>query len=191
MADGDSSGTASTGLMDDCLIISQSFEELLRNLWQVLTHLRNARLCLKPKKFQLAMRSVEYLGYVVKPEGIAADPVRDFPAPEDLKVLGSFVGLASYYQRFIPSFSKVSARLFELTKKDVPFEWSAACQSMFVSLKEAQINASVLAFPQFGNSFLLETDASGGCLGAVLAHRQEDRTTRPIAYTPTVGVTAV
>ena len=124
---------------------------------------------------------------MVTQEGIAADPkkvaaVRDFPAPEDLKALRSFVGLASYYRRFIPSFSKVAAPLFELTKKDMPFEWSAACQSAFVSLKEALMNASVLAFPQFGDSFLLETDASGVGLGAVLAQRREDGTTRPIAY---------
>ena len=135
----------------------------------------------------MVKRSVEYLGYVVTSEGIAADPkkvtaVCDFPELKDLKTLRSFVGLASYYRRFIPSLSKVAAPLFELTKKDTPFHWSASCQVAFKSLKEALTNAPVLAFPRFGDGYLLETDASGVGLGAVLAQKQDDGTTRPIAY---------
>ena len=85
-------------------------------------------------------------------EGIAADQkkveaIHDFPVPEDLKALRSFVGLASYYRRFIPGFSKVAAPLFALTKRDVPFEWSADSQQAFDSLKGALVDAPVLAFP--------------------------------------------
>ena len=92
--------------LDDILVIGQSFEEHLHNLRQVFTRLRDAGLRLKPKKCWLAMHSVEYPAYVVTPEGIAADPkkvaaVSDFPAPEDLKALRSFVGLASYFHPFL------------------------------------------------------------------------------------------
>ena len=72
------------------------------------------------------MRSVEYLGYIMSSEGISPDQtkVTSVPVPTDLKSLRSFVGLASYYRRFIPSFSRIAAPLFELTKKDVPFKLS-------------------------------------------------------------------
>ena len=173
--------------LDDILVIGKSFDEHLQNLRRVFTRLREAGLSLKPRKCRLGMHSVEYLGYVVTEAGIAADPkkvtaVCDFPIPKDLKALRSFVGLASYYRRFIPSFSRVAAPLFELTKKDMPFLWSAKCQSAFESLKQALTQAPVLTFPRFDTGFLLETDASGVGLGAVLAQEQDDGTTRPIAY---------
>ena len=70
---------------------------------------------------------VEYLGYIVSNKGVAHDPrkikaVRDFPVPSHLKDVRSFLGLASYYRRFIDGFSKVANPLFALTRKDVPFE---------------------------------------------------------------------
>ena len=173
--------------LDDILVIGKTFVEHLQNLRQVFGHLREAGLRLQPKKCHLALHSVEYLGYVVTDQGISADPrkveaIREFPTPCDLKALRSFVGLASYYRRFIPSFSKIAAPLFALTKKDAPFVWNCDCQNAFVSLKEAMTNAPVLVFPRFGSGFVLETDASGVGLGAVLAQEQPDGSVRPIAY---------
>lgn len=173
--------------LDDILVIGKSFSEHLQNLRQVLVRLREAGLCLKPKKCCLAKRQVEYLGYIVTTEGIVPDPkkvaaVRDFMVPKDLKTLRSFLGLASYYRRFISSFSKIAAPLFELTRKDTPYEWSPECQTAFSSLKHALTEAPVLAYPRFDDGFLLETDASGAGLGAVLAQKQQDETVRPIAY---------
>ena len=97
--------------LDDILVICQSFGEHLKNLGQVFTHLREAGLCLKPKKCCLVKRQLEYLSYIVSTTGRTPDPkkltaVRDYAVPVDLKALRSFVGLASNYRRFIPSFSK-------------------------------------------------------------------------------------
>ena len=89
-----------------------------------------------------------------------------------MKSLRSFTGLASYYRRFIPSFSKMAAPLFKLIKKDTPFHWDFSCDQAFQVLKEAMVNAPVLAFPQLGLGYLLETNASGAGLGAVLAQTQ-------------------
>ena len=149
--------------LDNMLVIGKTFDNHLQNLRQVFLRLRGAGLCLKPKKCRLAMRSVEYLGYIMSSEGISPDQtkVTSVPVPTDLKSLRYFVGLASYYRRFIPSFSRIAAPLFELTKKDVPFKLSKECQSAVEKLKETLTNAPVLAFPRFDTGFQLETDASG------------------------------
>ena len=162
------------------LLIGQSFGEHLKNLRQVFTRLREAGLHLKPKKCCLMKRQVEYLCYIVSTTGITPDPkkvtaVRDYAVLVDLKALRSFVGLASYYWRFIPSFSKITATLFELTKKDVPYQRSVECQAAFESLKHALTGAPVLAHSRFDVGFLLETYASGAGLAAVLPRNKKIR----------------
>ena len=79
-------------------------------------------------------------------------------------------------------FSSVANPLFTLTKKDVDFVWSEACEAAFHQLKTLLTEAPVLAFPEFDCGFLLETDASGIGLGAVLAQKQDDGTVHPVAY---------
>ena len=125
--------------------------------------------------------------YIVSPTGISADPkkvtaVHDFPPPHNVKALQSFLGLASYYRRFIPGFSVVAGPLFVLTRKNVEFEWNTACQAVFEKLKELLTRAPVLAFPLFDHGFTLDTDASGVGLGAVLSQKQDDDTLCPIAF---------
>ena len=173
--------------LDDILVMGATFAEHLVNLSRVLTRLREAGLRLKPTKCHLVQEQVEFLGHVVSATGVSADPekveaVKNYPIPTDLKKLRSFLGLASYYRRFIAQFSTVAGPLHALTHKDTPFEWSTACQSAFDTLKLLLTTAPVLAFPDFSQPFLLETDASGEGLGAVLAQRQEDQSVRPIAY---------
>ena len=107
-----------------------------------------------------------YLGFVVARDGISPDlqkveAVRSFPQPHDVKTLRSFLGLASYYRRFIHRFSVVANPLFALTRKEVEFEWSVACEEAFEKLKKLLTEAPVLAFPNFAEGFLLDTDASG------------------------------
>ena len=107
------------------------------NLAQVLLQLKQAGLRLKPKKCHLAKRKVSYLGYVISNEGISADPVKveavkSYATPTDVKQLRSFLGLASYYRRFIPSFSIVAAPLFALTRKDIVFQWDGDVRTHLV-----------------------------------------------------------
>ena len=173
--------------LDDILVMGTTFEEHLCNLRCVFDRLRDAGLRLKPSKCYLARKEVEYLGYAISDCGVAADPkkikaVKEFPTPVNLKQLRSFLGLASYYRRFICNFSKVANPLFALTKKGVVYEWTKQCQDVFERLKDLLTTSPILAFPNFSKGFLLATDASGIGLGAVLSQVQEDGSIRPIAY---------
>ncbi len=173
--------------LDDILIIGRSFEEHLMNLRQVFNRLRDAGLCLKPSKCQLARTQVVYLGHVISREGIAADPgkveaVRNYPVPKNLKQLRAFVGLASYYRRFIPDFSAVARPLHTLTRKDTPFRWTEEQRASFDNLKKLMTEAPLLVYADFTKPFILETDASKEGLGAVLAQRTDNNQVHPIAY---------
>ena len=173
--------------LDDVLVVGSTLEEHNRKLATVFQRIRDAGLRLKPKKCRFAQEEVEYLGHVVSADGVRTDPkkvdaVRNFPTPVDVKALQSFVGLASYYRRFVPGFSKIAGPLHALTKKGAPFVWSEACEVSFTKLKDLLTTALVLAFPDFRKLFILETDASGAGLGAVLAQKQEDGSVRPVAY---------
>jgi len=94
----------------------------------------------------------------------------------------SFLGLASYYRRFVPDFAKVAKPFHALTGKDVPFTWSPECQLGFDKLEELLTSSPVLAYADIKRDFIMETDASGSGLGVVLAQEQEDGLVRPIAY---------
>ena len=177
--------------LDDILVIGKTLEEHNENLRKVLDRLREAGLRLKPPKCHFVQLEVEYLGHVVSAGGVRTDPkklraVENFQTPVDVKTVRSFTGLASYYRRFIPNFSRIAAPLHELTKKDVSFVWTPECQLAFEKLKRLLTSAPVLAFPQLDQPYLLETDASGLGLGAVLAQRQEDGSVPPVTYARTL-----
>ena len=102
--------------LDDVLVLGRSMEEHLDILRQVWERLRGAGLRLKPSKCQLVRKEVEYLGFVVSAEGITTSPakvsaVKNFPVPSEVTSVRSFLGLASYYQRFIPNFSIIAGPL--------------------------------------------------------------------------------
>ena len=127
--------------LDDILIASRTFDDHLRHLREVFGRLREAGLRLKPKKCLILRNEVPYLGHVISTQGIRPDPsktekVKLFPTPRDVTTIRQFVGLASYYRRFVPGFAKIAAPLHALTKKDVPFEWTSECETAFCKLKE-------------------------------------------------------
>ena len=175
------------GYMDDILVLGDTFPKHLENLEMVLERLRKANLKLKPSKCRLVRPSVSYLGYEVSARGIATDPeklkaVQEFPVPTDLKRLRSFLGLTSYYRRFIHNYARVAQPLHNLTKKDTAYIWTEECARAFQELKCLLTSAPVLAFPDFKLPFRVETDASGIGLGAVLSQEDEEGALRPIAF---------
>ena len=117
------------------LVFGKTLEDHNQNLKKVLDRIRRAGLKLKPKKCRIAQTAVEYLGHVISAEGVQTDPkkllaVQQYPTPKDLKSLRSFIGLASYYRRFVPGFSKIAGPLHVLTRKDVDFVWTPVSDSI-------------------------------------------------------------
>ena len=173
--------------LDDILIIGKTFEDHLENVARVLDRLQEAGLKLKPSKCNFLLKQVQYLGHTISDRGISPDArkveaVKNIPKPIDLKSLRSFLGLASYYRRFIPGFSAKANPLFKLTRKNVDFFWSDDCQAAFDRLKQLLIDSPLLVFPNFSRRFVMETDASRIGLEAVLAQGVEDGTLHPVAY---------
>ncbi|GAU12466.1 hypothetical protein TSUD_229990, partial [Trifolium subterraneum] len=166
---------------DDILIYSRSWKEHLEQLASVLNMLELHSLVANKKKCQFAQGSIEYLGHVISEEGVAVDPnkiksVVQWPVPKNVKGVRGFLGLTGYYRKFIKDYGKIAKALTELTKKD-NFKWGREAQQAFEELKGKLTTAPVLALPDFTKQIIIESDASGGGIGAIL---MQDK--KPIAY---------
>ena len=108
--------------LDDIITFGSTFEETLENLTSIFDRLQSANLKLKPKKCALFQEHVSFLGHIVSHDGIRCSPekvaaVQDWPTPMSVTDVRSFIGLASYYRRFIPDFSNVAYPLTRLPQK--------------------------------------------------------------------------
>jgi len=158
---------------DDILVYSNSLEERLDHLKQVLSWLRKDQWKLKLSKCSFAQRSIAYLGHVLIAAGVSTDPtkvqaIQEWPVPSTARQLHGFLGLAGYYRKFVRNFGIIAHPLTQLLKKDVPFVWTPSQQSTFSDLQQALSSAPILALPDFSQPFHIDTDASGVGIGAVL-----------------------
>jgi len=163
--------------LDDILCYSRTIPDHLDRLRIVLTRLRNAGLKLKPSKCHLLQTSVEFLGHIVSSDGVSADPkkvhdVVDWPTPVNVHEVRAFVGLCSYYRRFIKDFAQVAAPLHALSEKNAKFVWTTECQTAFDKLQETLTTAPMLNMPSDNGTFVLDCDASNTAIGGVLSERQ-------------------
>ena len=152
--------------IDDILVCSPTFEQHLDHLKQVFQRLRDANLKLKLKKCQFARTEVPYLGHVVTKDGVKVNPaktqkIHDYPQPTSVTELKGFIGLASYYRRYVPNFSTIAAPLNALLRKATPYKWSKHCEEAFTQLKSCLSKPPVLIYPDYTQTFLLQCDASG------------------------------
>ena len=185
--------------LDDIVVFSRDIGEHLTRLETVFRKLREHGLKIEPKKCQFFGSQVNYLGHIVTAEGVTTDPakteaVKNWPTPNSLKDLRSFLGFASYYRRFVPGFAQTAKPLHQLVAElsnggksgrsrgvAVGGKWTEECQEAFSRLKGALTSAPVLAYPDYNLPFVLETDASNEGLGAVLSQEQ-DGSRKVIAY---------
>jgi len=168
--------------IDDILVYSCNEEEHVEHLRIVLSCLREHQLYAKFSKCEFWLKKVPFLGHVLSEEGISVDPAKvqevlDWKVPTSVHEVQSFLGLAGYYRRFIPEFSKISKPMTQLLQKDGKFVWTPECEEAFHKLRTLLTSAPVLAQPDIEKPFDVFCDASGIGLGCVLM--QEGRV---IAY---------
>ena len=166
---------------DDILVYSPSLVTHLAHLRMVLQVMRENTLFAKKSKCVFGTEQIEYLGHVISAQGVSTDSskisaMKEWPTPTTLKQLRGFLGLTGYYRRFIKGYADISKPLTVLLKKNA-FQWNSAAQQAFEHLKQAMVNSPVLALPNFDEEFVIETDASGFGVGAVLQQKGH-----PIAY---------
>jgi hypothetical protein len=112
------------------------------------------------------------LGHIVSHEGVKVDPnnikaMMDLLIPKTLKNLRGFLGLTGYYHKFVQNYRRIATPLTTLTKKDA-FSWTPEATKSFEQLKKVMCKAPVLTTPDFTKTFIVECDASGNGIGAVL-----------------------
>ena len=164
--------------LDDIIVFSKTFDGQLDNLRRVFERLTEAGLLLKAKKFVFFRHETSFLGHIVSKEGVKPDPakitaVMDIQMPKTVTELRSFLGLTSYYRKFVKDYAKVAKPLYDLTRPKVTWDWTESCEKAFLSLKENLIHTPILAYPDVnGSEFILDTDASSYAIGGVLSQIQ-------------------
>ena len=179
--------------LDDVIIFSKTEEEHLEQMRVVFDRFREHGLKLKPSKCEVFKTEINYLAHHVSKRGVLPskknlEAIARCPPPDTYTKVKPFVGLVGHYRRFIKGFANIAAPLYDLTsgenkdKKSEHLDLPLKAHEAFDRLKAACLQAPILAFPDFGKPFLLETDASGKGLGAVLLQKQSDGWYHPIAY---------
>ncbi|KAF5443243.1 hypothetical protein F2P56_035816, partial [Juglans regia] len=166
---------------DDILVYSTTMEQHIDHLKLVLQTLFSHSLFAKLSKCQFGVAEVDCLGHIVSGVGVKADPKKvttmvDWPTPVNTKALRGFLGLMGYYRKFIRGYGLIAAPLTALLRKN-SFKWDDKANEAFLKLKTAVSTPPVLRLPNFSQKFVIECDASGCGVGAVLMQEGQ-----PIAY---------
>lgn len=172
--------------LDDIIVVSPNFEIHLDILGKVFDRLHAAGLTVNREKCQFCRPELQYLGYIVDRQGLRVDPSKvdallKVRSPTSVSQVRSFIGMASWYRRFVPSFSSLISPLTALTKKNAKWSWTDECEKSFNQIKQHLVSAPVLTCPDFARPFKLQTDASSFGIGAVLTQDFEDGE-KPICF---------
>ncbi|GBM62395.1 Transposon Ty3-G Gag-Pol polyprotein, partial [Araneus ventricosus] len=164
--------------LDDVAIFSQSWEDHLRHLEDILDRLESAKLHIKLSKYQFAQAYVKYLGHLVgqglrQPAELKVQSIKYFPTSTTKTQVRAFLGLAGYYRRYIPEFSVITAPLTDLLKGKIrksTVDWNETCQKAFDELKDKlkEIQCYTVLISQ---NLLFQCDASNIGVGVVLANK--------------------
>ena len=173
--------------IDDILVTGATQEEHLRALDAVLTRLENANLRARMKKCSFMVPSVDYLGYRLSAEGVRPVPskvkaIKEAPVPSNVTELKAYLGLLTYYGKFLPKLSTTLAPLYVLLRKDTPWEWTDDQEKAFNQSKGLLTSSSLLVHFDPKLKLTLTCDASAYGIGAVLAHVMPDGSKKPIGY---------
>ena len=176
--------------LDDVLKHSPDIETHLKHMRIFFQRLRETDLKLKNSKCNNFKTHVQYLGHLVSGKGIGPllerlDSIKKMPAPTTSKEIKQFLGLVGYYRKF----ADIARPMTNLTKQDIPFEWTVQCQAAFEMLKEATITSPILKYPDPNKGYTLFTDASKYAWACVLTQeyqyekdRKEYKINHPITF---------
>ncbi|UYV72292.1 K02A2.6-like [Cordylochernes scorpioides] len=172
--------------LDDIIVYATSFKEHIERLGKVLRCIQQAGLCINHEKCRFGSREIKVLGHLVTESGIRPDPdkikaITNFPTPKTTTEVRSFMGLCSYYRRFVKDFANKAKPLHDLLRNNVKFLWSNEQEQSFQILKSALTTDPVLGHFKEDAETLVHTDASGYGVGAVLTQLVEGKE-KPIAY---------
>ncbi|PIC12741.1 hypothetical protein B9Z55_028250 [Caenorhabditis nigoni] len=173
--------------LDDLLLVSQSEEEHLKDIEELLRNTIDVGLKLKLKKCMFGCKELEFLGYIIGADGLKPNPdkvasIQDFPVPKTQTAVRSFHGMVGYFRRFILNFAGIAIPLYKLTEKDQEFEWTPQCQESFDFLKKTLLNPPVLVGPDLNKDYILETDASLMAIASILLQKNDQGIPNAIAY---------
>jgi hypothetical protein len=169
--------------IDDILIYNGFMEKHVEHLRKVFEKLRENKLYAKLEKCEFEVTEVDFLGHRITQEGLKMDDhkvkaILDWRPPRSVSALRSFLGLASYYCKFIKNFAKIVALLTNLLKKSSgTYEWDEACNGAFETLKGILVKTLVLKLPNFDKDFEIHSDASDFAIRGVLVQDG-----RPVAF---------
>ena len=172
--------------LDDVVISGRNQKDHDANLHAALKRLTELGVTLNYDKCHFNMQTLHFLGHTVSSEGLTPDPTHveallNAPIPTDPTTLRSFMGLASYYARFVPNYATVVEPLRTLLRKDSQFIWAEDAQSCFASIKQHISSATTLALYDPDLPTVVSTDATAYGIGAVLA-QIKNNVEIPIAF---------
>ena len=160
---------------DDIIVHGKNYSDCLNNLLALLKRLQENNLHINLQKCLLFKNAIAYLGYIIQGRKIFKDPrktsaIVDAKRPTNHKELKQFLGLVTYYSRFIPNTSTLTAPLRQLLTKNHPFKWSCECEKAFLELKSQIASDRVLVSYDVNLPVTVACDASPWGLGAVISH---------------------
>lgn len=172
--------------LDDIVVFSESWEQHVTHLEDVLRRLKSAGFTVNPSKVQLCTQTIKFLGHVIKPGTVAPNPdlvaaIKDLKTPRNTKDIQRVIGTAGFYRLYIKSFSTIALPLTRLLKKNMKWKWEKEQQDAFEMLKNQITADTCLALPDMSKEFTIQTDASFEGIGSCLM-QEGDLGPRPIAF---------
>lgn len=173
--------------LDDVIIPSATMDEALQRLRRVLQLFREAGLTVNIKKCHFLKKRIEYLGFDVSEKGVEPGKrklqcIEKFPEPKDVRDVRSFIGLASYFRRFVKGFALIVKPLTDLVKKNQKFAWEDEQARAFQELKARLVSSPTLAIYDPKAPTEVHTDACSSGIAAVLLQKHSDGQWHPTAY---------
>lgn len=178
--------------IDDVIVFGRTFEEALKNLETIMKALNDANLKIQLDKSEFLHCEIEFLGYVIGSEGIKPNPqkieaIQKYPPPTTIKELRSFLGMMSYYRRFVKDFARIAKPLTNLLRGENNISSSRKIDlnetetNCFEKMKSLLSSTDILAYPDHSKPYILTTDASDFAIGAVLSQGEIGKD-RPIHF---------